>query len=171
MITPMSGERPRFTIDFLDTIDLSFSGGFSYFFPHEYCNYRLPTSTFESGIFPYTADVRIRPGPTWYFNFGMHAWHFLDNLSIWAEYCIVSHAQNKIDVCRSFIPKGSCYFERGFLVERAEALSKWESHVANVGLNYDLSDNFQFGVFWQAPVKQRNVYRQGTIMGTITFMY
>ncbi len=166
-----TGGTAGFTIDFLDTIDLTFSGGFSYFFPHEYCNFRLPTSPFESGIFPYTADVNIRPGPTWYFNFGMHAWHFLDNLSIWAEYCIVSHAQDKIDICRSFIPAGSCYFATGFLVERAEALSKWESHVVNVGLNYDLSDNFQFGAFWQAPAKQRNTYRQGTIMGTISFIY
>lgn len=165
------GGTAGFTIDFLDTIDLTFSGGFSYFFPHEYCGYRLPTSVFESGIFPYTADVNIRPGPTWYFNFGMHAWHFLDNVSIWAEYCIVSHAQDRIEICRSFIPPESCYFKTGFLVEEAECLTKWESHVGNVGINYDLSDNFQFGVFWQAPIKQRNVYRQGTILGTITFIY
>ena len=33
------GGTAGFTIDFLDTIDLTFSGGFSYFFPHEYCNF------------------------------------------------------------------------------------------------------------------------------------
>ena len=165
------GGTAGFTIDFLDTIDLTFSGGFSYFFPHEYCGVHLPTSVFESGIFPYTADINVRPGPTWYFNFGMHAWHFIDNLSFWAEYVIVSHAQDKIHVCRSHIPPGSCYYTTGFLVERAETLTKWEAHLANVAFNYDLSNNFQFGILWQAPCRQRNTYRQGTILGTITFMW
>ena len=112
------GGTAGFTIDFLDTIDCTFSGGFSYFFPHDYCNLRLPTNAAESGIFPYTADVTIRPGPTWYFNVGMHAYHFLDNLSIWVEYCIVSHAQDKIHVCRSFIPAGSAYEKTGFLLRK-----------------------------------------------------
>jgi len=165
------GGTAGYTIDFLDTIDVSFSGGFSYFFPHERCNVRLPTDEAESGIFPYTADIDVRPGPTWYFNVGMHAWHFLDLLSVWAEYCIVSHAQDKIHICRSFIPAGSKYEKTGFLVERAETLSKWEVHVVNVGFNYDLSDNFSWGAFFQIPIKQRNAYRQGTVMGTISFVY
>lgn len=165
------GGTAGFTIDFLDTIDLTFAGGFSYFFPREICNYRLPTNVAESGLYPYSADVNIRPGPTWYFNVGFHAYHFLDNLSFWFEYCILSHAQNKIEVCRSFIPPGSCYFNTGFLVERAEALSKWEVQLANFGLNYDLSDYFSFGGFIQVPVKERNAYRQGTFMGTITFWF
>ena len=160
-----------YTINFLDTIDLTFAGGFSYFFRHDYCNFRMPTNIAESGIFPYSADVSIKPGPTWHFNFGMNAYRFLDNLSFWIEYCVVSHAQDKITVCRSHIPEGSIYDKTGFLVERTEALSKWESHVVNAAFNYDLSEYFSIGVLWQAPVKQRNVYRSGIIMGTITFVY
>ena len=168
---PYVGATGGYTVDFLDTIDLSFSSGFSYFFPHEYCNFRLPTNTAESGIFPYTADVNIRPGITWYFNVGLHAWHFLDNLSVWAEYVYVSHAQDRIDVCRSFIPSNSCYFATGFRVEDAEALSKWESQLFNIGFNYDISDNFSLGALWQAPIRERNAYRQGTIMGTLSAVF
>ena len=165
------GGRAGFTLDFLDTIDVSFAGGFSYFFKRDYCNFYMPTNDKESGIFPYSADVTIRPGPTWTFNFGLHAHHFLDNLSVWVEYAIVSHATDKITVCRSFIPENSIYFDTGFDVERAECFTKWESHVANVGFNYDLYDCLSVGFVWQAPAKQRNAYRSGTIMGTLTFVY
>ena len=165
------GGRTGFTLDFLDTIDLSFSGGFSYFFSHDYCNLRLPTNPAESGIFPYSADVSIRPGPTWNFNFGMHAYHFLDNLSVWIEYAIVSHARDKITVCRSFIPEGSLYFNTGFDVDRSECLSKWESHLLNVGFNYDLFDCFAAGIGAQIPVSGRNAYRSGTVMASLTFVY
>jgi hypothetical protein len=165
------GGLAGFTLDFLDTIDLSFAGGFSYFFKHDYCNFRMPTNFAESGIFPYAADVSLQPGPTWHFNVGMHAWHFLDNLSFWAEYCVISHAQDKITVCRSFIPENSRYFESGFQVERVEHLSKWEVQLANIGFNYDLFDCLSIGLFWQAPIKQRNAYKSSTILGTISFVY
>ncbi len=165
------GGRAGFTIDFLDTIDISFSGGFSYFFRRDLCNVHLPTDPAESGIFPYTADITRRPGPTWNFNFGMHAYHFLDNLSVWIEYAIVSHTRDKITICRSFIPEGSKYFDSGFDVDRAECFSKWEAHVVNVGCNYDLFDCLSIGLLWQAPAKQRNAYRSGTVLGTLTFVF
>jgi hypothetical protein len=165
------GGRAGFTLDFLDTIDIYAAGGFSYFFEREYCNFYMPTNPKESGIFPYSADVTIRPGPTWTFNVGMNAYRFLDNLSVWAEYAIVSHTPDKIKVCRSFIPDGSIYFESGFDVERAECFSKWEVHVVNVGFNYDLFDCLSLGILWQAPAKQRNAYRSGMVMGTLTFVF
>ncbi len=160
-----------FTIDFLDTLDLTFAGGFSYFFRQDFCNFRMPTNYAESGIFPYAADVSIRPGPTWHFNFGLHAYHFLDNLSFWAEYCITSHAQDKITVCRSFIPENSSYYATGFDVERTECFSKWEADVANVAFNYDLFDCLAIGILWQGPVRQRNAYKSGTYMGSVTFTW
>ncbi len=168
--TYVSG-RTGFTLDFMDTIDIYFSGAFSYFFKRDYCNFYLPTAPQESGIFPYSADVSIRPGPTWTFNFGMHAYHFLDNLSVWIDYNIVSHATDKIEVCRSFIPEGSIYFEDGFDVDRAECLTKWESHLVNVGFNYDLFDCLAIGLVWQAPARQRNAYRTGTVLGSLHFVY
>ena len=111
------------------------------------------------------------PGPTLHANIGIHAYHFLPNSSFWAEYSVISHAQDDIKVCRSFIPTDSIYFESGLDVERAECLSKWESHIANFGVNFDLSDNFSIGLAFQAPVRQRNVYKSSTVLGTITFLY
>ncbi len=163
--------RAGFTIDFPDTIDLIVSGGFSFFVKRDYCNYRMPTNSAESGIFPYAADVSLRPGPTLYGTIGMHAYHFLDNLSFWGEYCIVSHADDEIKVCRSLIPQDSIYFETGFDVNRAECFSKWEAHFVNLGFHYDLTDNFSIGLLLQVPVRQRNAYRSHTVLGSINFVY
>ncbi len=165
------GGLTGFTIDYLDTIDFTFAAGFSYFFRRDICNFRMPTNHAESGIFPYTADVSIRPGPTWHVNVGLHAYHFLGNTSFWAEYSVISHTEDDIKVCRSFIPEDSIYFETGFDVARAECFSKWESHVANIGFNYDLSDNFSIGLVFQAPVRQRNSYKASTVLGSISFVY
>jgi hypothetical protein len=165
------GARAGFTLDFLDTIDMYSAAGFSYFFEREYCNLRLPTHSKESGIYPYSGDFNIRPGPTWNFTIGLNAYRFLDNLSIWVEYALVSHTPDKIKLCRSFIPEGSKYFERGFQIERAESVSKWEVHVINAGFNYDLFDSLSIGVLWQIPAKQRNAYRSGMVMGTLSFVY
>lgn len=166
-----AGINAGFTLDFLDTIDLSFHAGFTRFFKRNFCNVRLPTHPKESGIFPYKADVEIRPGTTYHFGAGIHAYHFLDNLSVWSEWQYISHREDRIKVCRSFIPEDSIYFEKGFLVDLAECLTKWEVHFITTGFNYDLSPFLSTGILWQAPVKQRNAYRSGTVLGTITFTY
>jgi len=166
-----TGLTAGFTLGYLDTIDLNFSAGFTRFFEREYCGYRLPTHPKESGIFPYTADVNIRPGSTWQFGASMNAYRFLGNLSFWAEYEIVQHRHDEIEVCRSFIPSTSKYFKQGFLVELAEDLTKWEVQMFSMAFNYDLSPYLTAGVLWQAPVKTRNAYRSGTFLGTISFVY
>jgi hypothetical protein len=159
------------TLDFLDTIDLSFAAGFSYFFERDFCKFRLPTNAAESGIFPYTADVTIRPGPSWFLAIGMHAYRFLDNLSVWAEYMYITHDPDHFKICRSFIPSQSNYFRTGFDLERAERLSSWDFHIFNIGFNYELSDHLVAGVFVQIPLRERNAYRSAMVLGTLSFIY
>ncbi len=160
-----------FTLGYLDTIDLNFAAGFTKFFEREVCNYGMPTNPKESGLFPYSADVKLKPGTTWQFNASMNAYHFLDNLSFWAEYVIVSHRHDEIKVCRSHIPSTSIYYSQGFLVELAEDYTKWEAQFLNMSFNYDLSPFLSIGIMWQAPVKQRNTYIVGTVLGSLTITY
>lgn len=181
-----------FTLDFLDTIDLCFAGGFTHFFSQDYCDYSLPTNNKESGIYPYTADINLRPGTTWTGTIGMHAYQFLPNLSFWGEYEIIKHAPDKIHVCHSFIPADSIYSPDfsitteatdtqpatrvykpgdGFLVDLAECRSEWESQMVTAGFNYDLSPYLSAGFLLQIPVRQRNAYRATTALGTLTFVY
>ncbi len=166
-----AGMSAGFTLDYLNTIDLVFEGGFTKFFQKALCDISLPTNKKESGFFPYRADINMTPGTTWRFGIGMHAYHFLDNLNFWQEWLILSHRPDKIEVCRSFIPEDSIYYKQGFLVDQAECLSKWEVVLVNTALDYDLSPHLSIGLLWQAPVRQRNAYQSGTVMGSINYIY
>jgi len=165
------GASGGLTIDFLDSIDIDFNFGITGFSRNKYINFRMPTSVFEGGIFPYSADVTIKPGITWNLGFGIHSDRFLDNLSFWAEYVIVNHESNDIDICKSFIPSDSIYYKTGFLIKRMESLTKWEVQVFNIALNYDLSENLTAGILWQSPVRQRNAYQSGMILASVNFIY
>jgi hypothetical protein len=104
-----AGVAGGFTLDFLDTIDIAFEGGFTYFFKQKYCNQPMPTNPLESNIYPYKADVIIKPGTTWHFAATMNAFHFIDNLSVWVQLVIVNHKRDHINLCKSLIPANSVY--------------------------------------------------------------
>ena len=176
-----AGASLGFSLNFLDTIDIDVEGGFTHFFKQEYCNYPLTTSTFESGIFPYRADYKLHPGTNWHVVLGMHAYHFIDRLSVWVQYVQVNHDNDHIELCRSLIPEDSIYFPsvanqkvgngQDFLVEAAECVTKWESHMVNVGFTYDISPYVIIGALWQAPIKRRNAYRSSTILLSASMTY
>lgn len=208
------GGSAGFTLDFLDTIDIAFEAGATHFFKQKYCNLPLPTNKLESIIHPYKADVFIKPGVTWFITATMHAFHFVDNLSVWVQYLRVDHKQDKIVLCSGNIPPNSAFSPenpliatgiipnvslpfalpenptpierntlaplsflppgdrgRGFLIEESECVTKWESEFLNVGFTYDISPYVNIGVAFQIPLKQRNAYRSGTIIGSITMVY
>lgn len=178
-------------VDFPDTVEIGFQAGFTHFFREKYCNYPLPTYESESLIFPYRADVIIKPGTTWHAALSLYAWHFLENLSFWGEYVLTSHENDDIKVCRSLLPPNSIFnpettasdatilaaenlgikTRRGYLVDQAECLTKWESHLFNVGFTYDISPYVQLGIMWQSSFKQRNAYRSSTVLGSIMMTY
>lgn len=182
-------------IDFPDTVEIGAQAGFTHFFSEKYCNYPLPTYEFESILHPYRADVEIKPGTTWHGAISLYAWHFLENLSFWGEYVVTSHGQDKIKICRSLLPPDSIFnpdFQpstavpdssiaaaeilgirtgRGFLVDQAECLTKWESHLFNFAFTYDISPYVQLGIVWQTSFKQRNAFRSNTVLGSVIMTY
>lgn len=104
-----AGAAGGFTLDFLDTIDIAFEGGFTYFFKLKYCNQPMPTNSLENNIYPYKADVNVKPGTTWHFAATLNAFHYIDNLSVWAQYLLVHHKRDHITLCKSLIPANSVY--------------------------------------------------------------
>jgi len=53
------------------------------------------------------------------------------------------------------------------LIER----SKWESHVVNIGLHYDISPHISLGFLWQAPATQRNAFKQTSLLWSIVVTF
>ncbi len=159
------------TLDFLDTVDFIFQVGFTKFFERDYCNFRLPTHKKESGIYPYTADIKRTPGTTWFTGFGFDAYRFIDNLSVWVEYLIVKHREDHIKVCKSYIPSTSIYYNQGFLTKYYETKTKWSSQLINAGFNYDLSPTFSIGLLWQVAIKQRNAFKANMVLGSLNLIF
>lgn len=166
-----AGVSGGFTFNYLDTVDLTATAGFTHFFKKNYCNYRLPTEVKESGIFPYTADITMSPGTTLDFGLSINSYNFIDNFDVWFEYLFVNHQKNKVDICKSFIPVTSKYFKDGFLIKEYEDHTQWQSQLFNLGFNYNLSPNLRIGFFLQLPLLERNAYHSTTAMGTISFVY
>ena len=144
-------------IDFVESIEVGAEVGMTYFFKKNFDKFRVPTSIYQSSIFPYTTDVTIQPGFNWHFGAKIACWHFLERLSGYLEYIQLQHKQDDIKLRK-------CEDEGFFLPEQLECLSDFKVKYIDTALNYDISPNICLGVFWQAPISQQNAFRSSTIM-------
>ncbi|MFT6765888.1 MAG: hypothetical protein ACJAZS_000782 [Alteromonas naphthalenivorans] len=143
-----------FSADFHETIEVSFEAGGTHFFNRTYVT-RVPTSEFQSLLFPYKTTVKVEPGQTWHATFGMNAHHFLDKLSLFAQYSYIQHIKDDIKLVTA---------DTAFIPRRLEDQTTSKVQNARIGFNYDLSPNMSFGFVWQAPIAQRASYKTTTIL-------
>lgn len=141
--------------DFLETIEVGGEFGFSHFFKRKFTKFRVPTSQFQTTIFPFTTDVEIKPGHSWHFGAKISALHFLDKLSMHFEWFVIEHKQDSITLQKP---------DPAFLPGVLEKTTSFKTKLANIGFNYDISPNIGLGFLWQTPFSQRNSYRSTTIM-------
>ncbi len=154
-----AGMTAGWNVHFLESVNIGMEASVTKFFPLDFCNYRLPNDCFQSGIFPLYTEVKLHPGINWRFSAQMAAYHFIDRLSFFVQYCFISHSQDTI--CLKNPAQNNM-----FLIKRAEFLTKWESQQANSSLYYDVSPNIKLGFVWQAPLGRRNAYKTTTLMGS-----
>jgi hypothetical protein len=150
------------SLDFVETVEIAFYGGLNYFFPRNIKHYHIPTDVYQQSIFPFSTEVKVSPGLNFNWRAVFHAYHFLDRLSAFAEYVLVKHETDDIDLCHP---------DPAFLVKQAECTTKFASQFVNTSLYYDISPNIQLGVLAQFPVAQRNAYRSSTYMGTFRAVF
>ena len=142
-------------IDFVGTIVIGGEVGWTHFFKRKICDMPIPTSKFQSGIFPFSTDVNYQPGGNWSFAAKIGSYHFLDNLSFYFQYVMVNHQDDDIDLCTP---------DTAFMPEVLEKTTTWKTKLANVAFNYDISPNVGLGFLWQAPLNQKNSYKSTTLM-------
>lgn len=178
------GMDAGFDFDFYETIEFGMEAGFMRWSCKEisslidcgdnnqctsrwFRGMRLPTQQLQSGVFPFATTVQRRPGTNYHFSVVLSAFRFLCNLSGFAQFVFISHAEDKL-----FIPDPAVNNpDNIFRLRQAECLSKFESRVFNTGLNYEISDNFSLGLLVQWPVDQRNAYRSTTYMGSLRMIF
>lgn len=149
-------------LDFVETIEIGAEAGLTHFFDRDICNMFVPNSKYQTNFYPFKTDVRVSPGLNWHFGAKLAAYHFLDRLSVYMQYVLVQHREDKICLKKQ---------DSAFLPEQLEDISCWKTQLANIGFNYDISPNISLGFLWQAPLTQQNSYRSSTIMFSLNAFF
>lgn len=149
-------------IDFVETIEIAFNCGINWFNSKNKKNYRIPTDTQQSGIFPYATNVKVKPGLNFNFNAIFNAYHFYDRFTAYVEWVYVKHEADSIHLKVA---------DPAFLPDIAACLTKFTSQFVNAAINYDISPNITLGFMGQFPVAQRNAYRSTTYLGTFRAVF
>jgi hypothetical protein len=136
-------------------MEIGVDAGATHFFDKSFSNYRVPTSIYQTGIFPFATGVKVCPGLNCFGTFKLAAYHFLGNLSTYWQYAIVTHKNDKICLCRP---------DDAFLPYVLEKRSCWTSQLLNIGFNYDISPNIGLGALCQVPLWQKRAYASTTVM-------
>jgi hypothetical protein len=157
-----AGFSTGLNIDFTQTIEVGGEFGLTEFFAKDVCDFAVPTSLYQSGIYPFRTDVRIHPGRNWHIGLKMSAYHFLGDLSFYFQYMFIDHMQDHI-----YLKK--C--DPAFLPEELEDRSWWRAQLANIGFNYDISPDMSLGFLWQTPLPSRHTYRSTTVMLSFSAQY
>jgi hypothetical protein len=149
-------------LDFSDTVEIFAGGGLNYFFARDVSVYRIPNDPHQQGFFPFATAVRVKPGFNFNFGAGMHAHWFIDRLSATAEWVMVKHEEDDIELLTP---------DPAFFPRQAECITKFTVHVINAALNYDISPNLAIGALAQFPISQRNAYRSTTFLATFRAVF
>jgi len=188
------GLSSGFSLDFVDMVQIAFDAGMTRFEEDNRACVPVPTSNLQQGILPRFADACIKPGTNWTFGAALYGYYIFDRLSFHIEYRIVSHTEDEVTFTHVrkltdqqlqmasnsgavTMPSGDTTFtqdqftlsdidKKTFIENR-----KWESHVVNSGLNYDISPNVSLGFLWQAPATRRNAFKQTSLLWTIAVTF
>ena len=148
--------------DFFETIEIGAEIGAVHFFAKDFCGVPIPTNEFQNGIYPFSTDVRIQPGFNWHFAAKIGAYHFLECLSFWFQYVMIEHQADKI--C---LKQPDPAFKPDILAKK----TKFNTKIANVGFNYDVTPHISLGFAWQAPLTQNNSYRSSTLLFSLSGIF
>jgi hypothetical protein len=143
--------------DFVETVEIGGEVGITHFFSKNFEKFRLPTSEWQSGVYPFSTDVNVNPGFNWHFGAKISSYHFLQCLSGYFEYVQVHHCQDSIELRK-------CEDQGVFLPNQFEVLTGFDVKLVNAALNYDISPNINLGIVGQIPLSQKNAYRSSTVL-------
>jgi hypothetical protein len=158
------GGGAGFTLDFVDNFEIGSAMGATSYSNRVEQNMRMPNADNQAVIFPYTTPTRIQPGSTWYISLFFNSYHFEEDLTFYMQYLYVGHNKDKLTLIESDP-------DHIFKPKLLEGRSIWNSHVANVGLTYDVSPSIAIACGGQIPLKQLNSYRSATFSVSLTISH
>lgn len=136
------------SLDFKDMVTFSFGGGVTLTEDQDQHLDRVPTSTFQSGFFPWKSQVSRQIGATWYLNASMQSLNFIDGFSFYGDITIAAHETDKVTITEANATKAALLKSidaAGILAE----MSAWRSQNYNLGLDIELTPNLIMGLGMQ----------------------
>lgn len=183
-----------FTFDFIDSIEVGFEAGGTYFFSQNI--YRpIPNHPLQRIVYPYSTAVKVQPGANGHFKALLNAYQFMNHISFWATYEIIQHRKDCYSMCNpaeNFVKKlltntivdeapnctpiGSptalgSQTEQIFYPESLRCNSDWRMQFLNLALVFDIQPGMQASFVWQQPISPRNAYYPVSILGSFSFMF
>ncbi|MGA9530466.1 MAG: hypothetical protein WBQ73_01080, partial [Candidatus Babeliales bacterium] len=149
-------------LDFTESVEFGGEVGVTHFFPETVCSLHIPTSEFQTGLYPFAADAYVAPGENLHFTATMTAYNFLEKLTFHFQYALVQHRNDSIALIKD---------DPAFLPACLEQRSTWKSQVANIGFNYELSPHISLGFAWQAPLQQLNAFKSTALLFSFNAVY
>lgn len=151
------------TFDFVESVEVGFEGGATYFVPKD--EHRpFPTHPLQRILYPFSADVRTKPGVNWTAKALLNAYQFIKHINFWFTYEFIEHREDCFTVLEN---DKSQYFVPGVL----ECKSGWRTQFFNAGLSFDIQPGMQASLVWQQPICPKNAYYPVSILGSINFMF
>lgn len=185
-----AGGAVGFTFDFIDSVEVGFEFGGTYFFSQNI--YRpVPNHPLQRIAYPYSTTVKVQPGANGHFKALLNAYQFMNHISFWATYEIIQHRKDCYSMCTSdnYVTKtfttattSNCptpdvtktvgtRTEQIFYPELLRCNSDWRMQFLNMALVFDIQPGMQASIVWQQPISPRNAYYPVSILGSFSFMF
>ncbi len=143
-----------------------FGGGVAYYFDRNLDDYRVASHEYQQTIFPWKAKINKEPGLLWNFNATVKAIEFIDNFSAYMDFIYLRHNRDTITMREDDSSRNEY-----FVPKINEENSKWWATMFQGGVEYKFSPGIQMGLGFQTHLSGRRVYRNTTILGTMSFVF
>ncbi len=157
----------QINIIFPQMLHFGLGGGLLVSLEHSQMVMPIPTHPCQSGIFPWKAAARIRPGITWYVNASMKA-EFLKYLHFYGDYIFTEHLKDDISLCEDDATRANAFKEG---ITRLERHSCWRNQQIHIGAEYEICPALSLGLGLQGHIRGVLTYHLTNVMGTVRFTF
>lgn len=172
-----------------DSIFLGVGGGATLFSSRTINDCPVPSSKYQSTVYPWTTSIDKEPGVSWDVNLSLHVDDFIEGFHFYADYVYSRHERDSIKVndattvhlkaltlndAGDQVLEGAAFTVARstlFDTEKMEKESEWMANTVNAGVNLTLSPLCELGLGFQTHISGFRVYKTLTIMGTMSFCF
>lgn len=151
------------SFDFPGMIKAGFGGSVTVFNEDAIGSQFAPTSEHQQTLFPWQATVTKRPGALWKVYGTVKAHNFIDYLSCYMSYVIVS--RDKSD--NTFTGANKAEFKK----EQYDEIDKFGAQLMHLGFDYEVTPSLRFGLGMQSVFAGFRVWKAVTVFGSASFVF